>query len=251
MIIEREFIRLGECTVKIGRTSRGPNDRIEDYPKRSKVILNIMVVNSTYVEKKLKESFNKKFKKMYYGNEYFQGNIRTMANCFMHTLIVENALPNCIINDIEINDSGDDQLNCTKNQPLIIQTSADNISIENNSLEQMDNINTQSDINNLNAELDSELYANESCDIVSTEPSRTLKSFYRYIYDMKPSWYKENTLIDIAAIEDAYRAYFDDQTTTKAVISRQLNGSLFKSGTRVNRVFKKKLVSYEELKTIS
>lgn len=76
---------------------------------------------------------------------------------------------------------------------------------------------------------------------------KTLKTFYQHIYDDKPDWYKENTFVLIDIIEREYRNYFNDETTSKNVISKKLNGSLFTGKTRVNNVNKKKLVSYEAL----
>lgn len=81
-----------------------------------------------------------------------------------------------------------------------------------------------------------------------TADDKTLKGFYNHICTNKPSWFIEGKLVNMSDIESAYRDFFDDQTTKTAFISRKLNGSLFKTGTRVNGITKKKLVSFNELK---
>jgi len=84
----------------------------------------------------------------------------------------------------------------------------------------------------------------------STDSDKTLKSFYKMIYDSKPLWYKENGIVELDTIEAAYRDYFDDHVTTKAVISRQLNGKLFNPSSKATRTAKKVLVPYVELKKL-
>lgn len=85
---------------------------------------------------------------------------------------------------------------------------------------------------------------------VIASSTKTLKSFYQFICNNKPAWFKEGTLVDIKVIESAYREYFEDDKTTTSVLSRQLNGKLFTDGNRVNKVVKKKLVKYSDLKKL-
>jgi len=82
---------------------------------------------------------------------------------------------------------------------------------------------------------------------VDESTSKTIKSFCKYIILNKPQWYKENKQVNFDIIENAYREYFDDNETIKSVISRQLKGHLYNSGTRVNKTVKKKLLSYDML----
>lgn len=86
--------------------------------------------------------------------------------------------------------------------------------------------------------------------VSDTESHRTLKSFYKHLYNTKPSWYKEDKFIDMSVIEEAYRTYFDDHVTSKSVISRQLNGNLFTASTRASKIVKKRLVTYDLLHTL-
>jgi len=118
-----------------------------------------------------------------------------------------------------------------QSQPVIIQNNT--IIIQNNTTHNNNNItNTTNTLN------------------VANVTKKTLKTFYKFIYETKPDWFKENELVDIEIIENAYRNYFNDTTTTKALISRQLNNNIFTQGVRVNRIFKKKLVNYSDLKKI-
>lgn len=84
----------------------------------------------------------------------------------------------------------------------------------------------------------------------SNEAKKTLKSFYKYIYDTKPAWYLSGKSVPVKIIEQAYRDYFDDNTTGWTSISRQLNGSLFTKTERSNNIVKKKLIQYEKLKDL-
>lgn len=76
----REFIRLEENVFKIGRTANLTR-RFGQYPKSSELIRFKMVKDSFYVEKKIKEFFKQKFRKMEYGLEWFEGdrNLITLA----------------------------------------------------------------------------------------------------------------------------------------------------------------------------
>jgi hypothetical protein len=76
---------------------------------------------------------------------------------------------------------------------------------------------------------------------------KTLKSFYKFIYDTKPTWYKENTYVDIDVITTAFQEYFNDYDTHVSVISKNLNGNLFTKSIRSGGVTKKKLNFYETL----
>jgi hypothetical protein len=77
---------------------------------------------------------------------------------------------------------------------------------------------------------------------------KTLKTFYKHIYDTKPSWYLENKFVNFSQIVEAYREYFEDYDTKSMVISRQLNNVLYKKGKRTKQIVTKKLISFDELK---
>lgn len=79
---------------------------------------------------------------------------------------------------------------------------------------------------------------------------RTLKSFFKHIYDTKPDWYVENGKISIKTIENYYREYFDDYAIIAPMISRILNGKLFNTISKAQRTHLKQLVSYNDLKQL-
>jgi len=84
----------------------------------------------------------------------------------------------------------------------------------------------------------------------SATDNKSLKTFYKHIYDEKPVWYVEKGKVDIDVIENAYRMYFDDHVTTKSIISRQLNGNIFNPVGNSKRTSKKILVSFTDLKKL-
>lgn len=85
--------------------------------------------------------------------------------------------------------------------------------------------------------------------VVVKNKKKTLKDFYKYIYDTKPEWYIESGKVEWSTIEDEYRTYFNDQNTPRQTISQKLNGSLFTAGGRsTSGTTQKRLVSYADLK---
>lgn len=77
---------------------------------------------------------------------------------------------------------------------------------------------------------------------------KTLKSFYRYLYDTKPSWYIEDKYVDMKIIGNAYRDYFNDHETHITAISKQLRQAMFSNSRRTSGTTQKKLVTYNALK---
>jgi len=79
LLREREFIRLGEDTYKIGKTTQLPERRLRGYPKGSEVYLFEETKDCTIAEKLIIGRFNECFKcKTEYGNEYYSGNVELM-----------------------------------------------------------------------------------------------------------------------------------------------------------------------------
>lgn len=79
---------------------------------------------------------------------------------------------------------------------------------------------------------------------------KTIKSFIKYIYDTKPAWYLEDQFVDMDVIEEEYKTYFNDNTTTKNMVSRLLKDKIFSKSSRTNGITKKKLFPYTILKTL-
>jgi hypothetical protein len=81
LIQEREYIRLGENTYKIGKTKQEPGKRMGQYPKDSQMQTITRVDNCDIAEKELIKTFTEKFKRRKdYGNEYFQGDYVEMID---------------------------------------------------------------------------------------------------------------------------------------------------------------------------
>ena len=77
---EREFVRSGEQTWKIGKTGQNPPcKRFDGYPKGSEIMLLLKVPNKDIFERKVIEVFKNKYHRMVeYGNEYYRGDIDDM-----------------------------------------------------------------------------------------------------------------------------------------------------------------------------
>lgn len=97
------------------------------------------------------------------------------------------------------------------------------------------------------------LHIGDNITKIKTKNIRTIKSFCNYIYETKPSWFKEGKYIDMDIIENAYKEYFNEPKANSSSISKKLNGILFTDSERTGKHGKtktlKKLVTRAELKT--
>ena len=79
LLQEREFIKTGEPVYKLGKTTTTIQQRLQGYPKGSRLILCIEVEDCHEREKKLLDKFKREFKlRKDIGNEYFEGDKQTM-----------------------------------------------------------------------------------------------------------------------------------------------------------------------------
>jgi hypothetical protein len=74
------------------------------------------------------------------------------------------------------------------------------------------NVTNTSNVSNINSN-------NSNSHITVGTDKKTLKSFFKHIYDTKPNWYIENGKVSIKIIENAYREYFEDYTMIAPMIS--------------------------------
>jgi len=82
ILIEREFIKSGEQTVKIGRKKCISNN-FSNYPKGTLVLGFGYVQNHINSEKRLIKHFDKRFKNMtQYGEKYYNGYVEDMKMDF-------------------------------------------------------------------------------------------------------------------------------------------------------------------------
>jgi len=111
------------------------------------------------------------------------------------------------------------------------------------------NINSHNTINNSNSNnmaLHNSRITYKNTDS-STKSKKTLKTFFKFICDTKPSWYLEGKLVELTIIENAYRDYFNDKSTSTAIISKNLKDKLYNYSTRTHNIARKQLVSFKTL----
>jgi len=83
MIQEREFVKLVEPVLKIGRTDQPLEARMQGYPKGSKILMCCVVTDGHQAELELKNEFEANFEQRKdIGSEYFEGDIREMCQLF-------------------------------------------------------------------------------------------------------------------------------------------------------------------------
>ena len=86
LIQEREFIKTSENIFKVGKSKQENNKRINQYPKQSKLILQIVCDNCDELEKKLINIFKYKYNhRKDIGNEYFEGDHEDMIKNIFYT----------------------------------------------------------------------------------------------------------------------------------------------------------------------
>lgn len=86
IIQEREFIKTCEKIYKIGRSKQENNKRINQYPKQSILLFQIVCNNCDQLERELIKIFKKKYiHRKDIGNEYFEGDYEDMINTIYFT----------------------------------------------------------------------------------------------------------------------------------------------------------------------
>jgi hypothetical protein len=86
IIQEREFIKTSENIFKVGKSKQENNKRINQYPKQSKLLLQIVCDNCDKLEKKLINIFKYKYNhRKDIGNEYFEGDHEDMIKNIFYT----------------------------------------------------------------------------------------------------------------------------------------------------------------------
>jgi hypothetical protein len=79
LLQEREFINLNKPIYKIGKTKQENLKRFSNYPKGSKLLLQIICNNCSYYEKQLLQKFKSNYElQLDIGYEYFKGNYKKM-----------------------------------------------------------------------------------------------------------------------------------------------------------------------------
>lgn len=127
--------------------------------------------------------------------------------------------------------------------PVIVNLTVNNNHIVNSTVNsKVNSDNTKNKIKNSNT--------NVTNVKVAKAHKKTLKTFYKHIFDTRPNWYVENAMTEMEHIADAYKTYFNDQISRTTDISKRLKGGIFLTGTRTSGVIYKKLVTYNELQKL-
>ena len=86
IVQEREFMRIGESTYKIGKTRKG-FQRIKSYPKGSKLCFMVCTADIDNHERKAIDLFKSKFtQRRDYGIEYFTGDLAKMMKAMLECI---------------------------------------------------------------------------------------------------------------------------------------------------------------------
>lgn len=109
------------------------------------------------------------------------------------------------------------------------------------------NNNNSNNINSGNTNTGPTTITNNTTIIDNSGESKTIKKFFKHIYESRPKWYKEGQLVSMSVIEKAYNDYFGG-VTPKNIISRNLNQKMFLTSERTSKTVNKRLVYFNELR---
>jgi len=102
LLQEREFIKTKEHVYKVGMTKKENHERFNQYPKGSVLLFQIICNNCKNMEKLVLKKFKETFKQRKdIGNEYFEGEYKSMIDIIYSTIKDEN--------EIGIGDDDDDE----------------------------------------------------------------------------------------------------------------------------------------------
>lgn len=241
----REFANTNEQTYKIGKTTRQIMDRISEYPKDSELYMNIYVPDCHALETKILNKMKMLFvQRLDIGNETFTGPIQDIQIVIMNEItdylsernykLKRNKLAKYVdslknkkrtnVYDNDIYDATDVQILPTQTSDLIDLNTNSNMELT----EQMNDDNKKEP---------------KSGDLFAT---RTKGDFYKYIYNERPPWYKENMYVEIDTVRDAYNEFFN-QNRNSSIVSRYVGSVLFTGESRSAYYMKKRLASFESL----
>jgi len=258
----REFAKHNEATYKIGKTIRDPHKRLAEYAKGSELILVVKVDDCHSMETSLIKLFDIRFvKRTEYGNEYYSGDVERMRYEIFMAIINESMLKQClkqkeiVVKNIETLE--DEYENTKPSTPKLLKEliPLNDVSIDYSDNESNGDLEERNEYDDVKKEVHI-VETNNSINVNIQLPpiknkqkkvKRTIKTFCKYIYDNKPTWYLEDQFVDMDIIIREYKAYFNDKSTTKNMVSRLLNDKIFSKSARSNGVTKKKLFPYTVL----
>ena len=110
LLQEREFVKTKENIFKVGKTKQVNSKRLNQYPKDTVLLLQIICSDCDKTERSILNSFQIKYKQRKdVGNEYFEGDYKTMISGIYDLVtnedVVENTFTETERNDDEIEEN--------------------------------------------------------------------------------------------------------------------------------------------------
>ena len=103
LLQEREFIKTKENVYKVGMTKKENHERFNQYPKGSVLLFQIICNNCKNMEKFVLKKFKETFKQRKdIGNEYFEGEYKSMIDIIYSTIKDENEIGICEDDDKDL-----------------------------------------------------------------------------------------------------------------------------------------------------
>jgi len=246
LIYPIRFLEQNEPTYKIGKTTTNVCEYLnKKYLKTSKVIFTSEVINCHKLEKEIINLFDKIFvKRKDVGLEYYTGNVDDMKEIIMSLVKKEKHVAKALYNlpkVIQYVKAKQEYIKTLSEHTLDEISESDNI----DEISESDNIDEISDSDNIDeiSEINNIDNNNESNEI------KNIKTFCKYIYDTKPTWYKPGEFVNVKYIENFYNEYFHEKNTYPPSISKLLKNKVFDKGKRVKGITMKKLLPYTILRT--
>lgn len=179
----REFISLNQNVFKIGMTTKENNKRLNQYPKGSILIMQVLCKNCKNMEKIIINKFKEIFKhRKDIGNEYFEGDYNKMIDIIYFSIQNERSNEEC------------------NSESIIINNTIKNIEI-------IDNILTDENIINVKITTYNELLKFSFIDKIIITNKITLEGYYKIkgqiykkLYNKNNSDFDENIMDSLEGI---------------------------------------------------
>ena len=119
LLQEREFIKTKENIYKVGMTKKENHTRFNQYPKCSVLLFQMICYNCKNIEKQIIKLFKEKFKhRRDIGNEYFEGEYKSMIEIIYLTIKDEiNIHEETIVDEEDNTNNEEDQTHNEENKP--------------------------------------------------------------------------------------------------------------------------------------
>jgi len=261
-----QFLHRGEPTYKIGKTTQNPLKYILTTYKDCEQVRILKVINCHVLEKNIISRFDTLFvKRRDLGLEYYTGDVNNM--CEVIELLnkyqkieyesakqlpkIKEYLRNIQQQPIEIPSvEGLFDTPESKYNEILSEEVTENISVELDSQHDQSNDEPLVDVSFSLISLNDSHTDKKSTDIIKSGKPKSLKAFYKHIYNTKPDWYIEGKFVLLKTTENVYREYFNnDMQSSTLEISKRLS-ELFILSQRSHNITKKKLRPFDKFHEI-